>query len=141
MSLSGIGTVRRLRAVLIEAPWSSFDLLASLIVLWIGVYLLERPDMFGHIGGVYATFARIAPEWAWGSAFLMAGGIGIATALWCERPRFLWRLLARMLIAFCLLLFAFNNLSHSPPPLSTVTYVWLGTWALLGIVRTRHSGR
>lgn len=141
MSLSGVGTARRVREVMTTAPWSSFDLLASLIVSWIGVYLWARPDMFGHIGGVYATFARLGPERVWGGAFLLAGSVGLATVLWCERPRFVWRLLARMLTAFCLLLFAFNNLSHSPPPLSTVTYVWLGAWALWGIVRTRPSDR
>lgn len=141
MSLSGVGTMRRLRAVMIDAPWSSFDLLASLIVSWIGLYLWWRPDMFGHIGGVYTAFARLAPEWAWGCAFMLVGGLSLATVLWCERPRFAWRLLARMLIAFFLLLFAFNNLSHSPPPLSTITYVWLSCWALWGVVRTCPSGR
>ncbi len=135
------GTCRRVREVMTTAPWSSFDLLASLIVTWIGVYLWLMPDMFGHIGGVYAAFARLAPEWVWGTSFCVAGGIGLMTVLWCVRPRFGWRLLARMGVAFCLLLFAFNNLSHFPPPLSAVTYVWLSLWALWGVVRTRSYDR
>ena len=135
------GTCRRIRDVMSSAPWSSFDLLASLIVLWIGGYLWLMPDMFGHIGGVYATFSRLAPEWVWGTGFCMAGGFGLMTVLWCVRPRFGWRLLARMGVAFCLLLFAFNNLSHFPPPLSAITYVWLSVWALWGVVRTRSNGR
>lgn len=124
-----------------SAPWSSFDLLASLIVLWIGVYLWLMPDMFSHIGGVYATFSRLAPEWVWGTGFFAAGWIGLMTVLWCVQPRFGWRLLARMGVAFCLLLFAFNNLRHFPPPLSAITYVWLSLWALWGVVRTRSSDR
>ena len=135
------GTCRRIRDVMSSAPWSSFDLLASLIVLWIGGYLWLMPDMLWRFDGVYSTFARLAPAWAWSTGFCTAGGIGLMTVLWCVRPRFAWRLLARMSAAFCLLLFAFNNLSHFPPPLSAITYVWLSLWALWGVVRTRASDR
>lgn len=134
-------TLRRIQEIMMSAPWSSFDLLASLIVLWIGVYLWLMPDMFSHIGGVYATFSRLAPEWVLGTGFFAAGWIGLMTVLWCVQPRFGWRLLARMGVAFCLLLFAFNNLRHFPPPLSAITYVWLSLWALWGVVRTRSSDR
>lgn len=136
-----IGTLRRLHVVLLEAPWSNFDLLASLITLLIGGYLLLRPDMFRQVGGVYLTMARVGPEWAWGVLFLGLGILGLVTALWCVCPPFLWRLGARMGTAFCLLTFALNNISYAPPPLSAVTYVLLSLWAVWGILRTKASGR
>ena len=135
------GTCRRIREILIEAPWSNFDLLASLITLGIGAYLLVRPDMFSQIGGVYATMAKVAPERYWGILFFMLGGSGLAMVLWCKCPPFLSRLAARMGTAFCLITFALNNLSAKPAPLSSITYTLLALWALWGIFRTRASGR
>ncbi|KAB2921481.1 MAG: hypothetical protein F9K25_20390 [Candidatus Contendobacter sp.] len=141
MSLSGIGTVRRIRELLFNAPWSNFDLMASAITFWIGAYLLATPTMFVQIGGVYASMATVAPEWVWGGLFIGLGSVGVMTVLWCQCPRFVWRLLARMGVAFCLLTFALNNLSYAPPPLSTVTYGFLSLWALWGVLRTKASGR
>lgn len=134
-------TLRRIQEIMMGAPWSSFDMLASLITFWIGVYLCAAPPIFAQIGGVYASMASVASERVWGGLFLLLGSIGLATVLWCQRPRFAWRLLARMGVAFCLLTFAINNLTYSPPPLSAVTYGWLGAWALWGVLRTRASGR
>lgn len=136
-----MGTLRRLRAILIEAPWSSYDLLSSLIVAGLGVYLLLVPNLFQHVGGVYAQFASVASERMWGGLFLACGVVGIGNVLWCEKPSFGLRLLSRMGVAFCLLCFALNNLLYKPPPLSTVTYSLLSVWALWGIVRTKSSGR
>lgn len=115
--------------------------MASGITFWIGAYLLAAPDILGKIGGVYAPMAAIEPGWVWGGLFTALGAVGLATVLRCVAPRFAWRLLARMGVAFCLLTFAFNNLSASPPPLSSVTYVFLATWALWGVTRTQASGR
>ena len=72
---------------------------------------------------------------------LALGWLGLMNALWCPRPRFGWRLLARMGVALCLLTFAINNLSYYPPPLSAVTYVLLSVWALWGVARTKSSDR
>lgn len=141
MNLKSIGTVRRLRDVLISAPWSMYDLLSSLIVAGIGLYLLLYPAMFQQIGGVYAPFSGIADEWIWGWGCWTSGYFGLAVTLWCEMPSFVIRLLARMSVAFCLLCFALNNLLYNPPPLSTVTYLVLSIAALWGIVRTKSSGR
>lgn len=135
------GTCRRIRELMLDAPWSNFDLMASGITFWIGVYLLAAPEILGKIGGVYAAMAAIAPGQVWGGLFVVLGGIGLATVLWCVTPRFIWRLLARMGVAFCLLTFAFNNISASPPPLSSVTYLFLAAWALWGVTRTQSSGR
>lgn len=139
--LTYCGTCRRIRELMLDAPWSNFDLMASGITFWIGAYLLAAPDILGKIGGVYASMAAIEPAWLWGGLFTTLGAVGLATVLWCVAPRFVWRLLARMGVAFCLLTFAFNNLSASPPPLSSVTYVFLATWALWGVTRTQASGR
>lgn len=136
-----MGTLRRLRSILIEAPWSSYDLLSSLIVAGLGVYLLIVPDLFQCVGGVYAPFASVASERVWGGLFLACGIVGVMNVLWCERPPFGFRLLSRMGVAFCLLCFALNNLLYQPPPLSTVTYALLSVWALWGIARTKSSGR
>ncbi len=134
-------TVRRLRDILLEAPWSSYDLLSSSIVSGIGLYLLIYSEMFQQIGGVYLQFAAVANERVWGGLFLACGVVGVGTTLWCVQPSFGARLLARMGVAFCMLCFALNNLLYNPPPLSTVTYVLLSVFALWGILRTKASGR
>lgn len=136
-----MGTVRRLRAILLDAPWSSYDLLSSLIVAGLGVYLLIVPGLFQSVGGVYAPFASVAGERVWGGLFLACGIVGVMNVLWFGRPPFGVRLLSRMGVAFCLLCFALNNLLYQPPPLSTVTYALLSVWALWGIARTKSSGR
>ena len=124
-----------------DAPWSSYDLLSSTIVFMIGLYLFAFPDIFDHVGGIYAPLARFAEEWVWGILFTSFGGIGIITVLWCVRPSFSARLLSRMGVAFCLLAFALNNLVYSPPPLSSITYFFLSAWAMWGVIRTKSSGR
>lgn len=139
--LGSIGTVRRLRQIALEAPWSVYDLLSSLIVFGIGVYLLCSPTMFYAVGGVYQSFAGVASERVWGVLFTACGFVGCANTLWCVRPGFGLRLISRMAVAFCLLSFALNNLLYDPPPLSTVTYFFLSAWAIWGILRTRSSGR
>ncbi len=129
----------RVQSILLEAPYSNFDLLSGLIVFWIGAYLLADPTIFDQISA-YPGFARIAEELVWGACFALSGTLGLGTVLWCVRPGFLWRLLARMAVAFCLVSFALNNLCFYPPPLSTVTYLWLGAWSLLGVLRTKSNG-
>lgn len=133
--------IRRFRSIMMDAPWSSYDLLSSLIVFWIGLYLLIHPTMFQQIGGVYTQFSSVANESSWGGLFLACGVVGIGTTLWCVKPSFGARLLSRMGVAFCLLCFALNNLLYDPPPLSTVTYGCLSVWSLWGILRTKASGR
>ena len=135
------GTCRRLRRILLEAPWSSYDLLSALIVSGIGLYLWLNADMFQHIGGVYQQMADVATERQWGILFMGCGGFALIITLWCVAPQFLWRLSARMATAFCLLVLAGNNLLNFPPPLSAVTYVLLSAWALWGVVRTNANDR
>lgn len=133
--------IKRFRSIVMDAPWSSYDLLSSLIVVGIGLYLLIHPNLFQQISGVYSQFSSVAREVSWGVLFLLCGIVGIGTTLWCVIPSFGTRLLSRMGIAFCLLCFSFNNLLYDPPPLSTVTYGCLSVWSLWGILRTKASGR
>lgn len=141
MSLSGIGTFNRLREILMAAPWSSYDLLSSLIVTGIGGYLLLMPDLFTRFAGVYRSMASVADARVWGGLFLSCGLVGLVNTLWCVRPTFGFRLLSRMSVAFCMVSFAANNLVYVPPPLSAVTYSCLAVWSLWGVVRTQASGR
>jgi len=135
------GTGGRLRRILLEAPWSSYDLLSALIVSGIGLYLWLNAEIFQHIGGVYQQMADVATERQWGILFMGCGGFALIITLWCVAPPFLWRLSARMATAFCLLVLAGNNLLNFPPPLSTVTYLLLALWSVWGILRTQASGR
>ena len=135
------GTYRRLRRILLEAPWNSYDLLSALIVSGIGLYLWLNAEMFQRIGGVYQQMADVATERQWGILFMGCGGFALIITLWCVAPQFLWRLSARMATAFCLLVLAGNNLLNFPPPLSAVTYVLLSAWALWGVVWTNANDR
>ena len=131
----------RILEILVSAPWSVFDLLASMIVSGIGIYLLLSPAMFLQIGGVYQAMAQLGNEQVWGTVFLLCGIFGFVVCIWIVRLSFYWRLTARMAVAFCLLSFALNNLNNCPPPLSTVTYGVLGVASLWSVLRTKTSGR
>ena len=132
---------RRFQRIMADAPWSSYDLLASLIVFGVGVFLWVTPQMFSHIGGVYQPMANVAEERAWGLLFIGCGLWGLGVTLWGRAPGFLCRLSGRMATAFCLLILAGNNVMNLPPPLSSVTYLMLSLWAVWGILRTRNHGR
>lgn len=129
----------RLRSVLLEAPWANFDLIASAILVGSGSYLLASPTMFDRYGGVYHTLAQFSDEWVWGAMFLLGGVLSFLIVCWPIRPPFLFRLTARMMAAFCLTSFALNNLSSTPPPVSTVTYSVLALSALWAVLRTRNG--
>jgi len=131
----------RVREILVTAPWSIFDLLGSLIISGIGLYLLLNPTLFQHIGGVYQSLANWGNERIWGTLFLLGGSFGFVVCIWIVRLSFYWRLMARMVVAFCLLSLVLNNLNYPMPPLSTVTYGVLGIAALWSILRTKANGR
>lgn len=135
------GTIRRLRDIFLEAPWSNYDLLVSLVVIGIGIYLIANNEMFENIGGVYYQMASVATERQWGALFVGCGSFGLLAVIWCNAPGFVLRLSARMATAFCILVLAGNNALNMPPPLSTVTYMLLSVWSVWGILRTHGSGR
>ena len=131
----------RLRRIMLDAPWSSYDLLAALIVLGAGLYLLTNPHMFEHIGGVYHAMAAVANEWQWGALFVGCGLLGMAGTLRGRAPAFALMLAGRMATAFCLLTLAGNTILSVPPPMSSVTYLCLAVWSVWSILRTRSYGR
>lgn len=131
----------RIREIMVMAPWSIFDLLTSLIIQGMGVYLIGSPGLFLQVGGVYRGMASLGNESVWGVLFLLCGGFGFLVCIWIVRLHFLWRLAARMAVGFCLLSLTLNNLSYPPPPLSTIAYGVLGVASLWGVLRTKTSGR
>lgn len=131
----------RLREILYEAPWSSYDLITTSITFWLGLYLLLSPGLFREFSGVYQVLARLGSEQAWGWMFLIFGSVGLLNVLWLTRPPFPVRLLSRMGVAFCLLSLSINHLGNRPPPASAITYTVLSLAALWSVWRTKTSGR
>ena len=131
----------RFREIMHEAPWSSYDLIVSSIIFWLGVYLLMSPGLFGEFSGVYNVLSRLGDECVLGWGFLACGVAGLLNVLWMTLPPFPVRLLARMVVAFCVLSLAINNLGNRPPPASAITYSVLALAALWSVLRTKASGR
>ena len=131
----------RLRDILYEAPWSSFDLIATCIVFWLGFYLVASDGLFQRFSGVYNTLARFGDECVWGWMFIFIGATGILNVLWISVPSFGIRLLARMGVAFCFTSLALNNLGNNPPPASAITYSVLAVAALWSVYRTKPGGK
>ncbi len=132
---------KRLREILYEAPWSSFDLIMASVVFWLGVYFSENTGLFDQYGGVYHVMARLGSELVWGTMFCFFGIVGMLNTLWLSRPPFSTRMLSRMGVAFCLTSLAINNLGNTPPLASSITYCVLSLSALWSVWRTKSSGR
>ena len=135
-----LGFCYRLRHLLWRAPYSTFDFSMSLAFVLMGGHLLMFPDLFTRFAGMYLPMQKVMSQSFWAITFLICGGYGLLIVLWPRRPLFLLRLLARMGVAFCLLSFALNNLSNSPPPISGMMYAVLAFISLWSIVRTRCDG-
>lgn len=128
----------RLRNVLTEAPWSSFDLVAGSLVWWVGAYAAFCPDALAVDGGRIVS-ALGSPDLA-AAVFLLFGLLGWAVACWPSRPPFALRLAARAGIAYCLILLMAEDLARDPPPLSVATHATLVVAASWGVLRTRVMG-
>lgn len=131
----------RLRDVLYDAPWSSFDLIAGCITFWLGVYLIASPALFENYGAVYQVLSRFGNECWWGTILFSAGLFDLVVTLWYKKRSFQLRLLARMGIGFCMTSLALNNLANTPPPASTITYGVLALASIWSVLRTRSDGR
>lgn len=131
----------RLRAILLEAPWSSFDLIAASIAFWLGLYLLIKPDLFSHFDKVYMMLKQFGDERSWGFMLVAFGAVGLLNVLWFARVSFTLQLLARMGIAFCFSCLALTNLGSDPPPASAIVYAVLALSTLWSVWRTRPRGR
>lgn len=134
-------TCRRLREILRDAPWSSFDLLSSLIVLGVGGYFIIHQELFQRFDGLYRMFSEWGSEGVWGALFVSCGTFGLAMVGWPSRPSFGLRLLARMAVSFCLITVTINHFGTDPPTAGVITNGVLSIAATWGILRTRRYGR
>lgn len=133
------GTGRRLRRILLEAPWSNHDLLSGLILSLIGLLLLAKPELYV----VLRTLNFIEQQGhtdEWSFMILFSGLYGLIVTLWCVVPPFWIRITARMGYAFCFLTLAFSSLRFSTTP-SAVAFSLIALWSIVGILRTHESGR
>ena len=130
----------RIRNILYDAPWSSFDLIAGSTVFWLGCYLLASPGLFDSYD-VYKVLARLGNETVWGTMFVFFGSFDLIVLLLYKKLTFAVRLLSRMGIAFCFTSLSFNNLGSVPPPESAITYSILALAANWSVLRTRSDGR
>lgn len=143
------GICERLREILLQAPWSSFDLIAASVAFWVGVYLTSLPVLFDPYPTalwemypkLYPITARLGSAQSVGAMFALSGFAGILNSLWISRPPFLVRLFARMIVAFCLSAMALDMLGNPYPPIATPTHCVLAIAALWSVWRTPSSGR
>lgn len=131
----------RLRIILLQAPWSSFDLIVSSIVFWLGVYFTASPGFMEAYSDVFKALDTLGGVQSWGALMLVFGSLGVLNVLWLDRPRFLIRLVARMGVAFSLVVMTLNHINAYHVPPSTVTYAVLSVSALWSVWRTKSSGR
>lgn len=133
------GIFRRLREILLDAPWSSFDLIAALVIGLLGFYFLLPFDAYA-LYPTYATLGTLAGEQTIGSLFLLTGVQALAVVIYCEKPPLGARLCARVAMAICFLIMLGNTVARAPPPPSLVLWGVLFAASLLGVLRTRQHG-
>jgi peptidoglycan/LPS O-acetylase OafA/YrhL len=135
------GVCRRLREILLDAPWSSFDLIAATTIGLIGGYFM-LPFPVYDLYPIYSTLGVVSHEDALGALFLMAGIQAVLITIYCEKPPFFARLCARIAIALCfLILFCNAAIQGPPPPPSAIFWSIQFMAAVLGVARTRRHGR
>lgn len=133
------GTGRRIRQILVDAPWSNHDLLSGMILGLIGLLLLINPALYTTLRTLnFIAHSELTDEWS--ALFIFSGLYGLAMTLWCMAPPFWIRITARMFYAFCFLTLAFSSWQFSATP-SAITFLLLGIWSVWGILRTQASGR
>jgi hypothetical protein len=130
----------RVRYLLWRAPFSLFDFIMSLCILFMGMHMLIAFDLFAQFGGIYARMNAVMSQPKWAVIFILCGAYSLFIVLWPRRPIFVLRLLARMALAFCLIAFALNAMLHHPPPASGTLVLILALFSLWSIVRTRCDG-
>lgn len=119
-------------------PSIFYDVVTSVIILSIGIYLNLVPSLFEKYSTLYKGFLVFSTQSYWSLFFIMSGCISLTVTIWKDKI-FYVHLLSRMLIAFCLLIITFNNLLLLPPPLSTITYIILSFASLIGIIRIKST--
>lgn len=126
----------RLRNVLAEAPWSSFDLVSGALVWWVGCYMVASPEVLS-LGShkILNALGSTAPY-----VFVGCGLLGWASVCWPSRPPFLLRLTARMGLTYCVVLLFIEDYARNPPPLSVFTHATLAVASAWGLCRTKTRG-
>jgi hypothetical protein len=129
-----------LREILLEAPWSSFDLALSAILLLRGAYLLFGFTTLESAFSLYRPLSGWLSYWAYGLICLLAGVAQAMATLWPSIPPFEIRLLARLGVCFCAALFALNQVSNVPPPVGAITHLVLAVLSIWSVLRTSRAG-
>ena len=134
----------RFREIMMDAPWSSYDLAMGVILIMRGAYLIvgftTMELTFTYSSGNFRPLMGVLGLWSYGWTCLICGWIQILVVLWPTKPIFEMRLLARMGICFCFLVFSFNQISNVPPPIGAITHWILTLLAIWSVLRTRRSG-
>lgn len=130
----------RFREIMMEAPWSSFDLAMSVILILLGMYLIAGFTWLESAYSLYQPLSGWLSLWTYGWVCWCAGIIQAWVVLWHTRPPFELRLLARMGVCFCMVMLGINQISNVPPPVGAVTHLILALLSIWSVLRTRQSG-
>ena len=130
----------RFREIMLEAPWSSFDLAMSIILILGGTYLIAGFAMLESAYTLYKPLAGIMGLWAYGWICFLAGSVQAICVLWPSRPLFEWRLFARMGVCFCFVVFSLNQIANVPPPVGAITHFVLSGLSIWSVLRTSRTG-
>lgn len=130
----------RFREIMLDAPWSSFDLSMSVILILRGLYLIAGFSLLETTYSIYKPLAGFIGLWQYGWVCLIAGCVQFLMTLWPVRPPFEIRLLARMGVCFCFIAFSLNQISNIPPPVGFITHFILSLLSIWTVLRTSRKG-
>lgn len=130
----------RIRHLLMRAPYSIFDALTSIMILWIGLHFYWFGGAYARSGGTWRPLLSWGDAPCWAVLYGGCGLVSLVITLWPRCPHFLWMLFGRMAVAFCLLLLMLSSLARNPPPVSSTVYIVLSAMAVWSILRMRCGG-
>lgn len=132
----------RLVEIMISAPWSSFDLALSAILILRGAYIIIAFE-FLEVTYSYILYRQLS-GWlslqTYGWICLIAGLLQAISTLWPTRPPFEVRLMTRLSVCFCMLIFSLNQISNIPPPIGAITHFILALLSVWSVLRTSRTG-
>lgn len=130
----------RFREIMLEAPWSSFDLAMSFILVLAGGYLITNFEWLESTYAIYRSLSGCLGLQAYGFVCLIAGMVQMVSVLWPSLPSFECRLFARMGVCFCFVVFSLNQLANVPPPVGAITHFVLSGLSIWIVLRTSRGG-
>lgn len=132
----------RVREILLDAPWSSFDLaMSAILILRAGYLLLFGAAIQAKHPMLYAQLANTITLEGYGVLCLIAGSYGMAIVLWPTRPSYGLRLFARMGVAFVFVQYSINQWALTYPTIGAITHLVLAALAVWSLLRTQRGGR